>query len=64
MGDGDDQGDAELQAVATAVSLAGSADRGGRGSFLIAIDQLCSAVAAFAVPLAVRAADALPAVES
>jgi single-stranded DNA-binding protein len=45
-------------------ALAGSADRGRRGAFLVAIDQLCSAGSAFAVPLAVWAADALPAVES
>jgi hypothetical protein len=65
VGDGDDdQDDAELQPVATPVSLVGSADRGGRGSFLVSIDPVSAAVTAFAVPLAVRAADALPAVES
>ena len=65
VGDGDhDQDDAEPRPVATPVALAGSADRGGRGTFLVAIDQLGSAGSAFAVPLAVRSADTLPAVES
>jgi hypothetical protein len=56
VGDDHDQGEADQQPVAAEWSLhAPPLQRGGPGAFLVDVDALLPAAAAFAVPLAVCA---------